>query len=706
MEGLFLPLVRGMASADRAAGTSEAGRQFLNCRLEIEDEVSHNASMDFEIVSDFKPTGDQPQAIEKLTSNLKRGSAHQTLLGVTGSGKTFSMAHVIERVQRPALIISHNKTLAAQLYSEFKEFFPKNAVAYFVSYYDYYQPEAYIPHTDTFIEKDASINMELDRLRLEATALLQERRDVIIVASVSCIYGLGSPEHYKKMHLVVREGQETPREQLLKDLVEIQYARNDIEFSRGKFRVKGDVVEIFPAYGENPFRLEFFGDEVEKICEVDPVTGRILNRRKVLAIYPAKHYVMPKSVIQGALHNIREELRERLHELKKADKLVEAQRLEQRTMYDLEMIEEMGYCQGIENYSRHFDGRKPGQPPFTLLDYFPKDFVTFIDESHVTLPQLRAMYNGDFARKKNLVEYGFRLPCAFDNRPVRFEEFQEKVGQVIYVSATPSKDELRFSGGEVVEQVIRPTGLMDPEIEVRPAVSQVDDLIGEIRLRVKKNQRVLVTTLTKKMAEDLTSYLKQLDVKVAYLHSDVETLDRIRIIRDLRLGTYDVLIGVNLLREGLDLPEVSLVAILDADKEGFLRSEVSLLQTAGRAARNVEGRVIFYADKETESMRKTIAETKRRREVQGAYNRKNGITPATIKKQIRELLTTVYEADYYTIPVAAEKDEAYLIPEAIPRKIVALEREMMELAQKYEYEKAAGLRDQIRQLRERIKHPV
>ena len=661
--------------------------------------------MNFEIVSDYKPTGDQPQAIEKLSRNIEKGIDHQTLLGVTGSGKTFTMAHVIQKLQRPALIVSHNKTLAAQLYSEFKEFFPKNAVAYFVSYYDYYQPEAYIPHTDTFIEKDASINMELDRLRLEATALLQERRDVIIVASVSCIYGLGSPENYKAMHLVVREGQETPREKLLKELVEIQYTRNDIEFSRGKFRVKGDVVEVYPAYEQNPFRIEFFGDEVEKISEIDPVTGKALNGRKVFPIYPAKHYVMPESVIKRSLGDIRDELRERLQELKKGEKLVEAQRLEQRTMFDLEMIEEMGYCQGIENYSRHFEGRKQGEPPYTLLDYFPKDFITFIDESHVTLPQLHGMFNGDFARKKNLVDFGFRLKCAFDNRPLKFEEFQKKINQVVYVSATPAKEELKFSKGEIIEQIIRPTGLMDPEIEVRPALTQVDDLIGEIRDKVKKQQRVLVTTLTKKMSEDLTNYLKQINVKVAYLHSDVETLDRIRIIRDLRLGVYDVLVGVNLLREGLDLPEVGLVAIMDADKEGFLRSEVSLMQTAGRAARNVEGKVIFYADKETESMRKTLVETKRRRIVQNDYNQKHGITPATVKKQIREILTTVYEADYYTIPMAAEEEGTYLAPEAIPRKIVALEKEMVGLAQKYEYEKAAELRDEIRKLRERIKSP-
>jgi excinuclease ABC subunit B len=662
--------------------------------------------MDFELISDYTPRGDQPQAIEKLSRGLEKGQDHQTLLGVTGSGKTFTMAQVIQKVQRPALIISHNKTLAAQLYSEFKEFFPKNAVAYFVSYYDYYQPEAYLPTTDTFIEKDASINMELDRLRLEATALLQERRDTIIVASVSCIYGLGSPENYQKMHLVLREGQEVPRAGFLKGLVDIQYSRNDIDFSRGKFRVKGDVIEIFPAYGENPFRIEFFGDEVEKISEIDPVTGKALNHRTVLAIYPAKHYVVPHNVLQGAISNIREELRLRLLELKKADKLVEAQRLEQRTMYDLEMIEEMGYCQGIENYSRHFDGRQSGQPPYTLMDYFPKDYLTFIDESHATLPQLRAMFNGDHARKKNLVDYGFRLPCAFDNRPLRFEEFEKRTGQIIYVSATPSEHELKKSKGEVVEQIIRPTGLMDPEVEIRPAVNQVDDLIGEIRDRVGKQQRVLVTTLTKKMAEDLSNYLKQLNVKVAYLHSDVETLERIRIIRDLRLGVYDVLVGVNLLREGLDLPEVSLVAILDADKEGFLRSEVSLMQTAGRAARNVEGKVLFYADKTTESIQKTMTETRRRRALQAEYNKTNSITPATVKKQIRELLTTVYEADYYTVPAAAEPlDDLYLVPEAIPRKIVALEQEMLHYAQKYEYEKAAELRDQIRQLRERIKSP-
>ena len=659
--------------------------------------------MKFEIVSDFKPTGDQPRAIAQMVKNLENEALHQTLLGVTGSGKTFSMAHVIQKVQRPALVISHNKTLAAQLYSEFKEFFPNNAVAYFVSYYDYYQPEAYLPQTDTFIEKDASINMELDRLRLEATALLQERRDVIIVASVSCIYGLGSPENYKKMHLVLREGTETHRETFLRELIAIQYARNDIDFSRGRFRVKGDVIEVYPAYEENPFRIEFFGDEIEKISEIDPVTGKMLNRRKVLPIYPAKHYVMPEEVKKSALDNIREELRLRLVELKKANKLVEAQRLEQRTTFDLEMIEEMGYCQGIENYSRHFENRQPGDPPYTLLDYFPKDFITFIDESHVTLPQLRAMYNGDFARKKNLVDFGFRLKCAFDNRPLRFEEFNQKIGQVIYVSATPSADEIKKSQGLVVEQIIRPTGLMDPEIEIRPAKTQVDDLIGEIRIRAGKGQRVLVTTLTKKMAEDLTSYLKQLNIKVAYLHSDVETLDRIRIIRDLRLGVYDVLIGVNLLREGLDLPEVSLVAILDADKEGFLRSEVSLMQTSGRAARNVEGKVLFYADRETESIRRTIAETTRRRKLQLEYNRENNITPATIKKKIRELLTTVYEADYYTVPVAAEENSSYLIPEAIPRKIVELEKLMTQYAQKYEYEKAAELRDQIRTLRERLK---
>jgi len=668
---------------------------------------SHNEPMKFEIVSDYTPTGDQPQAIAKLARGMQNGIPRQTLLGVTGSGKTFTMAHVIQKLQRPALILSHNKTLAAQLYSEFKEFFPKNAVAYFVSYYDFYQPEAYLPHTDTFIEKDASINMELDRLRLEATALLQERRDVIIVASVSCIYGLGSPENYKKMHLVVREGQTVDRNAFLKDLVAIQYQRNDIDFTRGKFRVKGDVIEVYPAYEENPYRLEFFGDELEKISEIDPVTGRALNKRSVLAVYPAKHYVTPENILKGAMSNIQDELRERLQVFKKENKLVEAQRLEQRTMYDLEMIQEMGYCQGIENYSRHFDGRKPGEPPYTLMDYFPKDYMTFIDESHVTLPQLKAMYNGDFARKTNLVEYGFRLPCAYDNRPLKFEEFKKKVGQVIYVSATPSKEELKDSEGEVVEQIIRPTGLMDPEIEIRPAKTQVDDLLGEVREVVKKEQRVLVTTLTKKMAEDLTGYLKQLNVKVAYLHSDVETLDRIKIIRDLRLGVFDVLIGVNLLREGLDLPEVSLVAVLDADKEGFLRSATSLMQTSGRAARNVDGRVIFYADKITDSMKKTIDETKRRRKVQGDYNKKHGITPATIKKQIRELLGTVYEADYFTVPMAAEEGgDVYIPPNAVPRKIETLEKEMMAYAKNFEFEKAAELRDKIRQLRDRIKSPI
>jgi excinuclease ABC subunit B len=663
--------------------------------------------MPFELVSDFQPTGDQPQAIDQLMAGLEKGARHQVLLGVTGSGKTFTMAQVIAKAQRPALILSHNKTLAAQLYSEFKSFFPKNAVAYFVSYYDYYQPEAYVPSRDLFIEKDASINAELDRLRLEATALLQERSDVIIVASVSCIYGLGNPENYRKMHLVIREGQTIAPVDILRNLVAIQYTRNEIDFVRGRFRMRGDVLEVFPAYEENPYRIEFFGDEVEKISEVDAVTGRPLSRRSVLALYPAKHYVAPHEELKASCDAIREELRLRLGELTRAGKLVEAQRLEQRTTYDLEMIEETGHCQGIENYSRYFDGRAPGMPPYTLLDYFPPGFLTFVDESHVTLPQLHAMQHGDYARKKNLVEYGFRLPCAIDNRPLKYDEFIQKVGQTIFVSATPSKEEMKLAGGHVAEQVIRPTGLMDPEIEMRPVTHQVDDLLGEVRIRVSKNQRTLVTTLTKKMAEDLSRYFKDLQVKCVYLHSDVETLERIKIIRDLRAGVYDVLVGVNLLREGLDMPEVSLVAILDADKEGFLRSETSLLQTAGRAARNVEGKVLMYADRETEAIRRTVDETKRRRKIQGDYNQKHGITPVTIKKKIHELLSTVYEADYYTVPAAAEGKDGTspyddLPPTDVPRKIMELEKVMLKYAQEYRYEEAAELRDQIRRLRERV----
>ena len=662
--------------------------------------------MKLELTTDFQPTGDQPQAIDYLVKGLNAGADHQILLGVTGSGKTFTMAQVIQKLQKPALILSHNKTLAAQLYGEFKEFFPKNAVAYFVSYYDYYQPEAYVPQRDLFIEKDASINEELDRLRLEATALLQERQDVIIVASVSCIYGLGNPVNYKKMHLVLREGQTVPLAGLMRDLVDIQYARNEIDFTRGKFRLRGDVLEIFPAYEENPYRIEFFGEEIERISEIDAVTGSPLNRRTVLAIYPAKHYVTPPEELKSACGAIREELRETLVKFTQAGKLVEAQRLEQRTTYDLEMIEEMGYCQGIENYSRYFDGRKAGEPPYTLLDYFPKGFLTFVDESHATLPQLHAMQHGDYARKRNLVDFGFRLPCAIDNRPLKFEEFLQRVGPVIYVSATPAKEEIALAKGRVAEQVIRPTGLMDPEVEIRPVTGQVDDLMGQIKERVKRGQRTLVTTLTKKMAEDLSRYLKDMLIKGVYLHSDVETLERIKIIRDLREGIYDVLVGVNLLREGLDLPEVGLVAILDADQQGFLRSETALLQTAGRAARNVEGKVILYADKMTPAIQKTVDETTRRRKVQGDYNRVHGITPTTIKKAIRDILGTVYEKDYYTVPTAAEEgtpEEAYLPPQAIPRRIMDLEKTMLKYAQEYRYEEAAELRDQIRRLRDGFK---
>lgn len=658
----------------------------------------------FRVVSPYPPAGDQPQAIARLVQWVQEGCPRQTLLGVTGSGKTFTMAKVIEALQRPALVISHNKTLAAQLYGEFKEFFPENGVAYFVSYYDYYQPEAYIPQTDTYIEKDASINMELDRLRLEATSLLQERRDVVIIASVSCIYGLGSPEHYRDMRLVLREKAEFPVKELSDGLVRMQYTRNDVGFVRGTFRVRGDVLEIYPSYEENPFRVEYFGDEIEKISEIDAVTGKVLNRRTVYAVYPAKHYVVPEKILKNALNGIREELRLRLQELQKQGKLLEAQRLEQRTLLDLEMIEELGYCSGIENYSRHFEGRKPGEPPYTLLDYFPEDFITFIDESHVTLPQLKAMYRGDYSRKFNLVEHGFRLPCAFDNRPLKYEEFQRKVGQVIYVSATPSEEELEASGNHVAEQIVRPTGLMDPIVEVRPATGQVEDLLGEIREALRKKHRVLVTTLTKKSAEDLTHYLKNLSIGVAYLHSDVETLERTRLIRDLRIGVHEVLVGVNLLREGLDLPEVALVAVLDADQEGFLRSKVSLLQTAGRAARNVEGRVIFYADRETPALVETIQESRRRRKLQEEYNKKHGITPSTVKKKIHEVLATVYEADYYTVPAAAEEEGSFaLSPEQIPRRIMELEKQMLDYASRYEYEKAATLRDEIQSLRRQLK---
>ncbi|MHB8769390.1 MAG: excinuclease ABC subunit UvrB [Syntrophales bacterium] len=653
----------------------------------------------FHLVSDFQPRGDQPQAITRLAAGLERGDDHQVLLGVTGSGKTFTMANVIAAVDRPALVIAHNKTLAAQLYGEFRMLFPENAVEYFVSYYDYYQPEAYIPTTDTYIEKDSAINEAIDKLRHAATHSLLERRDVIIVASVSCIYGIGSPEAYHGMLLTVEEGQELPRDAMLARLVEIQYERNDVDFHRGTFRVRGDVVEIFPPYEEErALRVEFFGDTVEAISVVDPLRGRKLERLRRTAVYPGSHYVTTKDNLHRAIVDIRTELGERLRELHAENKLLEAQRLEQRTNFDIEMMEEMGYCSGIENYSRHLTGRKPGEPPPTLMEYFPKDAVVFIDESHATLPQLIGMYRGDRSRKETLVNYGFRLPSALDNRPLRFEEFEAFGQQRIYVSATPAAYELACAQGRVVEQVIRPTGLMDPEIVVRPVTHQVDDLLGEIRSRAEKNERVLVTTLTKRMAENLTAYYEGLGVRVKYLHSDIHTLERVGIIRDLRMGEFDVLIGVNLLREGLDIPEVSLVAILDADKEGFLRSERSLIQTSGRAARNVAGQVIMYADTVTASIRACLDVTRRRREIQAQYNAANGITPESIRTSIHQLLGSVYEADYVTVQTVSEQEAAYSAEKEIPVVIRKLKEEMKAAAKELEFEKAAAIRDRIRDL--------
>ncbi|HHU31480.1 MAG: excinuclease ABC subunit UvrB [Zhaonellaceae bacterium] len=657
--------------------------------------------MPFQLKSEFKPTGDQPKAIEQLTKGLTAGYKHQTLLGVTGSGKTFTMANVIQQVQKPTLVMAPNKTLAAQLCSEFREFFPDNAVEYFVSYYDYYQPEAYIPQTDTYIEKDSSVNEEIDKLRHSATAALFEREDVIIVASVSCIYGLGSPEDYRDLMLSLREGQEYDRDGILRKLVDIQYSRNDFDFHRGTFRVRGDVVEIIPAASsEKAIRVEMFGDEVERILEIDTLTGEVLGRRKHVAIFPASHYVTEAEKMERAIANIEIELEERLKELRVQDKLLEAQRLEQRTRYDIEMMREVGFCQGIENYSRHLVGRQKGEPPYTLFDYFPKDFLLIIDESHVTVPQIGGMYAGDMSRKTMLVEHGFRLPSALDNRPLKFTEFESKLNQVIYVSATPGPYELEHSS-QVVEQIIRPTGLIDPEIEVRPVKGQIDDLLGEINLRVKKNQRVLVTTLTKRMAEDLTDYFKEMGVKVRYLHSDIGALERMQIIRELRLGEFDVLVGINLLREGLDLPEVSLVAILDADKEGFLRSERSLIQTIGRAARNVEGKVLMYADRITDSMGRAISETNRRRSLQQEYNLKHGIVPQTIKKSVRDPLEITYaaedKAEYKTQTKLDKMTKSEL------RKLVEqLEKDMRQAARELEFERAAELRDMMMELKAQL----
>ncbi len=656
---------------------------------------------EFKLVSEFSPKGDQEAAIHALAQGLQQGTQHQSLLGVTGSGKTFTMAKVIEQVQKTTLVIVHNKTLAAQLYREFKSFFPENAVEYFVSYYDYYQPEAYIPHTDTYIEKDTSINDAIDRMRHSATSALLQRNDVIIVASVSCIYGLGSPEAYHGMLLYLEEGMDINREAILKKLVEIQYQRNDIDFHRGTFRVRGDVIEIFPASFEaSSIRVELFGDTVETLSEIDPLRGAVLKRLPKIAIYPGSHYVIPPERLERAQAGIEEELDVRIRFLKKENRLVEAQRIEQRTLFDLEMIREVGYCKGIENYSRHFTGRRPGQPPPTLLDYFPKDYLLIIDESHATVPQIGGMYAGDHSRKVNLVEYGFRLPSAFDNRPLTFQEFERCVRQVVYVSATPGPYELEKSDGRVVEQITRPTGLMDPKITVKPAKGQVDDLLSEIQHRVEKNERTLVTTLTKRMAEDLTEYYHGLGLRVRYLHSEIETLERVEIIRDLRLGKFDVLVGINLLREGLDIPEVSLVAILDADKEGYLRSRTSLIQTAGRASRNVHGEVLMYADTVTASMKSAIDETNRRRKIQMEYNQAHRITPQTIQKEIHKGLYEMVEADYFTVPIAAEKGEAYIPKEEIPALIQSLEREMREAASRLEFERAAELRDRIQEFKE------
>ena len=655
----------------------------------------------FRLVTDLEPAGDQPAAIDILVDGLQRGLKHQVLLGVTGSGKTFTMANTIAKVQKPTLVIAPNKTLAAQLYGEFKRLFPENAVEYFVSYYDYYQPEAYVPQTDTYIAKDASINEEIDKMRHSATRSLLERRDVIIVASVSCIYGLGSPEAYQGLLLHLDKGQQIERDKVLRKLVEIHYQRNDMDFHRGTFRVRGDVVEVFPAYEEaRAVRIEFFGNEVEKILEIDPLWGKATRELSRLAVYPASHYVTTRAMLAQAIEAIQVELEERLIEVREEGKLLEAQRLEERTRFDLEMLQELGYCTGIENYSRHITGRHPGEPPPCLLDYYPEDSLFFIDESHISVPQLKGMYRGDRSRKLNLVKYGFRLPSALDNRPLSFEEFEEVVPQAIYVSATPAEYELQKAQGVVVEQVIRPTGLMDPKISVRSAEHQVDDLVAEIRLRAERSERVLVTTLTKRMAEDLTEYLTDLGVRVRYLHSDINTIQRVEIIRDLRLGRFDVLVGINLLREGLDIPEVSLVSILDADKEGFLRSERSLIQTCGRAARNVAGEVVLYGSEITSSMARAVEETNRRRRLQAEYNETYGITPETIRKEIHNILDSVYEGDYVTVATVQEEAVEYKTVEELDQYITGLENQMKEAAAKLEFEEAARLRDEIRDLKE------
>ncbi|MEW6108424.1 MAG: excinuclease ABC subunit UvrB [Nitrospirota bacterium] len=654
----------------------------------------------FKLVTDFIPRGDQSRAIEKLTKGINRGKKHQVLLGVTGSGKTFTVANVIADINRPTLVIAHNKTLAAQLYGEFRDLFPENSVEFFVSYYDYYQPEAYIPTTDTYIEKDALINDDIDRLRHSATRAVLERRDVIVVASVSCIYGIGSPDDYMGMHLFIEQNMQSERDEILRRLVEMQYNRSDSDFKRGTFRVRGDIVEVYPPFAlDRSIRIEFFGDTVESLHEIDPLTGSRIKKLEKTAFFPNSHWLTPRDRLETALHNIEEEMKERAEYFLRLGKIVEARRIEERTRFDMEMLREFNYCHGIENYSRHLSGRAQGEPPYTLIDYFPGDLLIVIDESHATVPQIRGMYEGDRSRKQNLIDFGFRLPSALDNRPLKFEEFERRAYQTIYVSATPGQYEIEKSGGRIVEQIIRPTGLTDPRPSVRPVSGQVDDLLSEIKKRIDKGERVLVTTLTKKMAEDLTDYYIQLGIRARYLHSDIDTLERIEIIRDLRLGKFDVLIGVNLLREGLDLPEVSLVAILDADKEGFLRSERSLIQTTGRAARNVNGEVIFYADVITGSLKKALDETNRRRFIQEEYNRKMNITPETIKSSIKDIVSSIYESDYWTVPCAAEEEAEYSLDE---KTLKRLEGEMKEAAGKLEFERAANIRDKIRELKQRM----
>ena len=651
----------------------------------------------FKLISDFKPTGDQPQAIEALTEGISKNIKHQVLLGVTGSGKTFTIANVIANVNKPALVIAHNKTLAAQLYGEFKTFFPENAVEYFVSYYDYYQPEAYIPSTDTYIEKDALINDDIDRMRHAATRAVLERNDTIVVASVSCIYGIGSPDDYLEMHLFIEEGMRTERDAFLRKLVDMLYERSE-DFKRGTFRVRGDIVEIFPSFsGDNAIRVEFFGDDIDAVYEFDSLTGKVLRRLAKIALYPNSHWITPRPRIERAFSAINDELEERIEFFLEQNKQIEAQRIEQKTRFDLEMLREFGYCHGIENYSRHLSGRAPGEPPFCLIDYFPEDFLIIIDESHATIPQVGGMYEGDRSRKQTLVNFGFRLPSALDNRPLKFREFEHRVNRAVYISATPAEYEIEKSNRRIIEQIVRPTGLIDPEIDMRPINGQVDDLLKEIKERAKKGERVLVTTLTKRMAEDITEHYQELGVKARYLHSDIDTLERIEILRDLRLGKFDALIGVNLLREGLDLPEVSLVAVLDADKEGFLRSARSLIQTAGRAARNINGRVILYADTVTGSIKTTIDETMRRRKIQEAYNVKHKITPKSIIKNITNILDSIYEADYWTVPAVAEERVEYG-DETIIKK---LEEEMKKAAEKLEFEKAAEIRDRIKAIKQK-----